>query len=149
MYYRVSNPTMATNNIEDYRLGRKSSTLETGYKNTFYPREKWSYIRFILICDSVDKLHDLALGKSCLISGLFLYPVFLYPVFLYPVSSIVVVVVPLTNGFSVTRRGCWRRPPSGTCWAPRTSPRSSPSARLSVRSCRTRSMRPPTRGASR
>ena len=27
------------------------STLETGYKNTFYPRGKWSFIRFYLTCN--------------------------------------------------------------------------------------------------
>ena len=27
-----------------------SHKLETGYKNTFYPRGKWSYKRFIIIC---------------------------------------------------------------------------------------------------
>ena len=35
-------------------------TLETGYENTFYPRGKWSYIRFILICDTYSASGQIA-----------------------------------------------------------------------------------------
>ena len=36
---------------EFWGLPTISNTQETGYKNTFYPRGKWSYVRFILICN--------------------------------------------------------------------------------------------------
>ena len=49
-------------------------TLETGYKNAFYPRGLMSGL-FLYAIHTVDKLHDLVLGKNRLITGLFLYPV--------------------------------------------------------------------------
>ena len=53
------------------------STLETGYKNTFYPRGKWSYIRFILICNPysgqiarVGSWEEPSYNRIILVSGL-------------------------------------------------------------------------------
>ena len=65
--------TMAIHSmIDDHEI-----TLETGYENTFYPRGKWSYIRFILI-SGIFLFASKQFGsqENCLIGGLFLYPAF-------------------------------------------------------------------------